>query len=539
MRSHSVARIALFSLSMAACTTLPGLQEATGGIPLREIVLRIKCELSDAFRTVDGKWLPESDQGKFAWLKYWTAQVDLTLQVLDTATLSPGASLTQPFHNGYATRAGPTSISTSGVPGTTIAAIPQNFVIAAGASLNGQAQRTETISFAVALRELEAWRRDPSTPGFCAVSDGMDLGGRLGLKEWVVEALSPVAKENEPLLPEYLWAGIHPKPGAAPPSAQNPTKEASPNISGAALPKAAAALRQGCTAREDLVDKINVANTLLKDAFSEAPSAVTTSNAAKNSAESNLNSSDKTLMSLINSFSDYARKNSIFGEVLDPSIRSDIRILQNSANQFMAGAKQLHFSIKKTANATSSASDEANSAAEFVIQYRDKFNQANQLATETAQNEDKEKIKKGCDLISEVLTNADRIIGKAASAKYYTDVATKDAAATASNFSRFNDYTNVASDYLSKLPSIDPPISTIGQSMQFILNYGGSVSPTWMFVVFHGPTSPLFAAAGTRTHILSLTLGPTVPGSFSAPSAAVTQNQLYLLLNNLLPSLAR
>jgi hypothetical protein len=35
------------------------------------------------------------------------------------------------------------------------------------------------------------------------------IRGRLGLKEWISEALSPVARENEDV-PEYLWAGYHP-----------------------------------------------------------------------------------------------------------------------------------------------------------------------------------------------------------------------------------------------------------------------------------------------------------------------------------------
>jgi hypothetical protein len=120
-------------------------------------------------------------------------------------------------------------------------------------------------------------------------------------------------------------------------------------------------------------------------------------------------------------------------------------------------------------------------------------------------------------------------------AQYHAEVATNEADATANNLKSFNGYATKVSDDLSKLPPIDPPISSIGQSVQFILNYGGNVSPTWTFVRFHGPNSPLFASAGTRTHMLNITLGPTVPGSFSAPSPSVTQNQLYLLLNNLLP----
>jgi hypothetical protein len=215
LRRQFLAGVAVCHLSLGACATLPPLEEATGGIPVREIVLRTKCELSDAFVASDGTWLP--DHAKFAWLKNWTAQVDLTLQILDTATLSPGASLTQPFHNGYAVAAGPTSISTSGVLGTSIGSIMQNFAIAGGASINGQASRIETMSFALSLAELDRWRNNgENTSELCAISDNMDFRGRLGLKEWVTdEALTPVAREGEPLLPEYLYAGYHPKPEGA------------------------------------------------------------------------------------------------------------------------------------------------------------------------------------------------------------------------------------------------------------------------------------------------------------------------------------
>jgi hypothetical protein len=167
---------------------------------------------------------------KFAWLQNWTAQVDLTLQIIDNATLSPGASLTEPFHNGYSAAAGPSTISTKGVLGTTLSAIPQGFAIAAGVSLNGQAQRTETLSFVLSVKELKEWRDSPQTRQLCAISDNMDLRGRLGLKEWVHDALLPVATDRE-----LLYAGYHPKPAGAPGSAQ-------PSAQGPKIPTPPAAI---------------------------------------------------------------------------------------------------------------------------------------------------------------------------------------------------------------------------------------------------------------------------------------------------------
>src|SRR5580704_12018288 len=169
-------------LAVGACGTLPALDEATGGIPVYDIVLRTKCELSSAFEDDAGNWLPDKYK-KFAWLQNWTAQTDLTLQVLDQATLAPGASFNQPLHNAYPTHVGPSSISTSGALGTTISGVSQSFAVAAGVSLNGQAQRTETLSFAFSVKELREWRGDPTTKLLCEDSDGMDLRGRLGLRE--------------------------------------------------------------------------------------------------------------------------------------------------------------------------------------------------------------------------------------------------------------------------------------------------------------------------------------------------------------------
>ncbi len=141
VRPISGTLISVMCLSgMSSCSTLPELDEATGGIPVYDIVTRIKCELSSAFVDEDGNWLPTTNP-KFAWLKHWTTQSDLTLQILDTATFAPGASVSQPLRNGYSIASGPSSISTSGILGTSISAVTQSFAIAGGASLNGQAQR--------------------------------------------------------------------------------------------------------------------------------------------------------------------------------------------------------------------------------------------------------------------------------------------------------------------------------------------------------------------------------------------------------------
>src|ERR1700733_3415012 len=99
-RGAFAAAVATCNFSLGACMSTPELGEATGGVPVYDIVLRTKCELSDALSSDGGTPLAYT-RPKFYWLQKWVAQVDFSLQVLDQATFSPGASLMQPLHNAY------------------------------------------------------------------------------------------------------------------------------------------------------------------------------------------------------------------------------------------------------------------------------------------------------------------------------------------------------------------------------------------------------------------------------------------------------
>ncbi len=76
----------------SGCMSTPDLSEATGtehsDIMIRDVVQRVKCELSDAF---DKK----VEQRDFLWLAGWTAHADLTLQVNDNAGVSPTGTYTE------------------------------------------------------------------------------------------------------------------------------------------------------------------------------------------------------------------------------------------------------------------------------------------------------------------------------------------------------------------------------------------------------------------------------------------------------------
>jgi hypothetical protein len=60
----------------------------------------------------------------------------------------------------------------------------------------------------------------------------------------------------------------------------------------------------------------------------------------------------------------------------------------------------------------------------------------------------------------------------------------------------------------------NPPIDGLLHSVEFIVTYGGSVSPLWTFLVWKGPgTLPGFSAQAVRTNSLNIALGPTAEQS--------------------------
>ena len=73
------------------------------------------------------------------------------------------------------------------------------------------------------------------------------------------------------------------------------------------------------------------------------------------------------------------------------------------------------------------------------------------------------------------------------------------------------------------LTTPDPPMESIGQSMNFVVTVGLSTTPNWTYLHWKAPAngSSLAALSGIRTHTLNVALG--------APSAAgVTEVQRVL-----------
>lgn len=85
------------------CTTVPPLEQATADIPIGDIVLRVKCELADAFSD-------RINDPYYRWMATWTAKADLTLLANSQAAITPNGNYMQFRRSAVNTDAGPTSV---------------------------------------------------------------------------------------------------------------------------------------------------------------------------------------------------------------------------------------------------------------------------------------------------------------------------------------------------------------------------------------------------------------------------------------------
>jgi hypothetical protein len=155
---------------LAGCAVTPPLQE--DGVAISDIVQRVKCELAYAVPDFRGQY----PSGGFQWMKFWTAKVDLALDVNDLSSVKPNATVTNPVSGG-------------------------SFTLGAGGEFSTQAERTEKLSFTLSMKELVENRRSSA----CELPEKLGLLGNLGLQEWIISALSPV--ENR-----QLAIGFHQPP---------------------------------------------------------------------------------------------------------------------------------------------------------------------------------------------------------------------------------------------------------------------------------------------------------------------------------------
>ena len=424
------------------CSEVPSLEAASGTdqpkLLMSDIVQRVKCEIADAF---DDK-ITNPD---FQWLQDWTAKVDLTLQVNDTAGVSPSGSYTKFYKNAFNTAAGSQSLTN-----VVIASVSQSFTLTAGANYSEQAQRSETTTFTLSLREVKTWRKNmdqylrrhygaDAADHFCEPSQ-RELRGNLGLKEWINSALYPVSLSE-------LQAGIHPQPGTtakAPPS-PSPHKRLEEEFATDDTVTAK-------YAKEQIDPQAKAAGTSADNANAYAAAVARSLARAQNSTAPYLH-------------------------VLTAVLREEVTERLNDLKVNLKNAKD---------------------DADHATQARDKVQST---ANEVNSHAPTDRVKR------QLVTDAE---ASAADAKAYEEHA-----------KTLKDLANkIATNLVAFKPN--PPVDGLGHSVQFIVTYGGSVTPNWSLLMWKGPglTLPGASLSGVRTNILNIAVGPS--------GAPTEQNRLLL-----------
>jgi hypothetical protein len=177
--------IACCTLFVANCASVPTLEETTGATeppPLfvNEVVLRVKCEIYETA-------LALSHQPKFAWTNDWTAKVNLTLAVNNTAGLTPSVATVQFLPSAYYN-------AKTATGATLLTGVQQKFLFGANLALQESATRSDFVAFTVGFGDILSNVSNERPEGCERTGKGRALYGDLGLKEWVDSAFSPVGK---------------------------------------------------------------------------------------------------------------------------------------------------------------------------------------------------------------------------------------------------------------------------------------------------------------------------------------------------------
>jgi hypothetical protein len=486
---------ALLPIGLAACVTTPPLEEATGRadspIMIKDVVQRVKCELSDAFNK-------KTEDPNFLWLASWTAKVDLTLTINDTAGITPSGSFTSFQHNAVNFDAGPSTFPA----GQARSVVNQFFTFGAAANLNAQAVRTETVSFTVALDELKLWRRQldrvenhpnfPDEKRICNFAGQTGITGSLGLKEWVDSAFYPVTAGE-------LEAGIHPPPlsqkaGNVPSASEGP-----PRLRGAAVPhrlsfeeirqgilESRAKLRTIKTSMEVSKQTIDGSAQLIKSSSSSLESKIIS---IRNTAPQYKYVLQNYLKKRFKMFGLYRQAMSRYAENSEECAKRVSGDIITEVGKAITDADNTYNKLSgELAAGSSSPSDE------LVTLYRD------------LERKTEEILRKRYD----------------ENAKACAQILSKDADSAAALTASIPD-------------QIDPPVDSILHSVQFVVTYGASISPSWTLLQWKGPAlnQSLVGGTGIRTHNVQIALGPrNGKSSASEDALRLIQNQTVQGLRN-------
>jgi hypothetical protein len=459
----------------ASCVTTPPLSQATGSaqsdIMIRDVVQRVKCELSEAF---DEK----TSQPEFLWLASWTAHVDLTLTINDNAGISPSGSYTRFEHNAVNQAAGASAFPPTAARGV----VNQFFTVSVGAALSGQAIRTETLSFTIALDELKLWRKyldrieaDPNFPQekkLCNFGLAAGVTGNLGLKEWVDSAFFPAELGQ-------LQAGVHSAASPKAPSASVPQP-------GAVGPKAAA---EGLTVGKALKQIKEWQNILATLAAETKPAS-----AAIDEGKTSIPKAQNSIKQKIKDAKPYEY-------VLAPYLKARYAQVSFLIDQY---SKDLTTCLNIQSLLQKDITDADSEASRLYDSLKGLTNLTQDVSSVTEKGFDLETFNKDYRALTDHIKNFE-----SDDQGNHSDIIKKSQYAV--NMSKCAKIVQEASDLPGKLPQqVDPPIDSVLHSLTFVISYGANVTPSWTLLQWKGPgQNPNFASAsGLRTHNLVISMGP-------------------------------
>ncbi|WP_213772871.1 hypothetical protein [Bradyrhizobium sp. dw_78] len=501
-----------FALFASGCTVVPALDQATGSsdsdIFVGDVVNRIKCELVYAFgdklvfdRKRQLELPPDDVRRKLLWLSDWTIKADLTLEANEQGGIAPSGSYTVTQRSAVNAAAGPTS-----VPGTTLGTVAQFFTLSANANAGAQAVRAEVISISFSLKELSEWSRSlgNSLPDRCAIEQQMGLVGHLGLREWIDATLYPVINGD-------LHAGQHPAPGAvAKPSLPATIAKPSPLPTGS---NDAVSLSPQTNLPPLSPDQLIVTNKMLASIQSDVND---TSDAEKLAASSlaatmsSLAAVEKALAQLNetkNRFQSVATKetNQQFSATRDALLNSisSLRDVRDKALKDLCGAKATFEEFTKNGKKCVLHQDEEEGAETALT-----IINATQAAADSAKQKND-------------LTALTKLFDQAEGVKRSAIQFSKRAEGEA-------DYAQKLAAAAPTASSPNPPFDSIGHTVEFVVAYGGGISPSWTLLQWKGPGlgGTLASVTVNRTHLLQLALGePSQPSEQSR----IINNQAILL----------
>ncbi len=469
----------------SGCMSTPPLSEATGEerspIMIKDVVQRVKCEISDAF---DKK----VEQPEFLWLADWTAHIDLALTINDNAGVSPNGTYTSYRPSAVNYDAGPSSFPVTAQNILNRSLVPQFFTLSAGANASGQAVRTETVSFTVALDELKLWREqlDKREAHFapekktCYYGTSTGVQGNLGLQEWVDSAFFP-AEIGE------LQAGIHPSQGSGKAGTTQGPKQApaAGGLKSLEAPSKEQILHDTAKWKQDLAD---------------LQATTKQSNAQIVDATTKINTADADLKNKLQIY-----KDSKFDRVLAPYLKQRYNFLKANLDKYI----KTHSDNEKNCAALQGNIDKALKSVSDIT------------------DEAKQQSEPDASLI-ENYSNLKKLMAAIGSDNYpeKSTACAKELSLEASQ----------AAQNANALPNqIDPPIDSVLHSVQFVVSYGAGISPSWTLLQWKGPgqSQNLVSASGVRTHNLQIAIGPrTGNPAISGDALRLINNQTIRSLSN-------